>query len=208
MKKSILLTLFCCVAFLHGFSQNEEYRHVGSASIGLSLTGSLLNLLDDATETGTIEVKNTPALQLTYDYGIKKFFSIGVAVGFQNFNIDAEDFTYTNSEGIEKMESFTADYSRLNVAIRPLFHYANNEKLDLYSGFRIGMLNNNIDAESTIDNSTIDDFDLDGFNSLTRLSFGITAFGLRYYFTDNIGAGFEINLGAPYITAFNINARF
>jgi len=43
-----------------------------------------------------ISIKNTPALQLSYDYGIKKFFSLGVAVDYQKFNIDAENFTYKN----------------------------------------------------------------------------------------------------------------
>jgi len=203
MKNSILFTLLCCITFLQGFAQNEEYKHVGSASIGLSLTGVLINLLDEASPDATIEVKSTPALQLTYDYGIKKFFSIGLAVGYQQFGIDAEDFTYTNIDDVDVTEDFSADFSRLNVAIRPLFHYANNDDLDLYSGFRIGVLNNRFTSDSTND-----DLDIDGFENLTRLSFGITAFGLRYYFTDNIGAGFEINLGAPYITAFNINARF
>jgi len=203
MKNSILFTLLCCITFLQSFAQNEEYKHVGSASIGLSLTGVLINLLDEASPDATIEVKSTPALQLTYDYGIKKFFSIGLAVGYQQFGIDAEDFTYTNIDDVDVTEDFSADFSRLNVAIRPLFHYANNDDLDLYSGFRIGILNNRFTSDSTND-----DLDIDGFENLTRLSFGITAFGLRYYFTDNIGAGFEINLGAPYITAFNINARF
>lgn len=203
MKKSILFTLLCCITLLQGFSQNEEYKHVGSASVGLSLTGVFINLFDELDPTATIDIKNTPALQLTYDYGIKKFFSIGLAVGYQKFGIDAEDFTYTDSEGIEITESFNADFSRLNIAIRPLFHYANNDDLDLYSGFRIGLLNNRFSSDSTNE-----DLSIDGFENLNRLAFGVTAFGLRYYFTDNIGAGFEINLGAPYVTAFNINARF
>jgi len=203
MKKAILLALFCCVAVLQIFAQNETYRSVGSASVGLSLTGAVLNLLESESDLGTISVKNIPTLQLTYDYGIKRFFSIGIAAGYQKFNIDATDFNYTNDEGVEVTESFAADYSRLNIALRPLFHYANNDYLDLYSGFRIGMVNNKFSTDSENE-----DLQVDGLDNLTRLSFGITAFGLRYYFTDNIGAGFEINLGAPYITALNINARF
>jgi len=107
--------------------------------------------------------------------------------------------------------------------LRPLFHYANNDDLDLYSGFRIGFTKNKFKAKSTIDNSIIEDLGIDdlgiddlgidfldilNLNSIITPSFAFTAFGLRYYFTDNIGAGFEINIGAPYITALNINARF
>lgn len=201
MKNTILLTLFCCVASLQIFAQNETYRSVGSASVGYSLTSTLLKIFENEYDAGTISVKSIPALQLTYDYGVNNFFSIGVATGYQKFNVDATDFSYTNDEGIQNVEDFTAEFSRLNIAIRPLFHYANNDYLDLYSGFRVGIVNNNF-------NSDITDIDLRGFNNLTRFSFGLTAFGLRYYFTENIGAGFEVNLGAPYISALNINARF
>lgn len=219
MKKAILLTLFCSLLFVLGFSQNEEYKHVGSASAGISFTGIALNLVDAAIlDNSSFKVENTPALQLTYDYGIKKFFSLGVAVDYQKFNIDAENFTYKNIDGIEQTGSFGADFSRLNMVLRPLFHYANNDDLDLYSGFRIGFTNNKFNAKSTIDNSIIEDFGIDDLGidflnilplkNITTPSFAFTAFGLRYYVTDNIGAGFEINIGAPYITALNINARF
>jgi len=203
MKHFILLTIICFLtSTLTLHAQNEEYKSVASASVGYSLTGAIINAFEATNPAGTVSVKSIPTLQLTYDYGITKFFSVGVAAGFQRFGFDITDYEYINDVGINVNENFTADYSRLNVAIRPLFHYANTDNLDMYSGFRIGFLNNNINSESTDQ-----DFDL-GTNIGSRLSVGLTAYGFRYYFTDNIGAGIEINIGAPYITCFNINARF
>jgi len=205
MKKFILFSLFSCITFLQSFAQNKEYRHTGSVSAGMSLTGTFIKLFENP-ESGDLDIKRTPALQVSYDYGIQKFFSIGVAVAYQKFNVDGKDFIEFDEEGNVQTVDFNGDYSRLNVAIRPLFHYANNDKLDLYSGFRFGFLNNNFTyTDTTFEDLNLKDIEL---NNIKRLTFGITAFGLRYYVTNNIGAGFEINIGAPYATVFNINARF
>jgi len=204
MKRIILLTICCCIATLSTIkAQNEEYKSVASASVGYSLTGALLNAFETTNEhAGTFSVKSIPALQLTYDYGIKKFFSLGVAASYQKFGMDISNYEYTNTSNENIVEDVAADFSRLNVAIRPLFHYANNDKLDMYSGFRVGFVSRNINMDSTDE-----DFDI-GTEEGTRPSFGITAYGIRYFITDNIGAGIEINFGAPYVTCFNLNARF
>jgi len=203
MKKTFLLLLcFSIITIQTINAQNEEYRSVVSASVGYSLTGLLVSAIETGIGSDAVSIKSTPTLQLTYDYGINKFFSVGIAAGYQNFDFDIDNYSYTDDSGNEVTESFNADYSRLNVALRPLFHYANNDNLDMYSGFRVGLLNNTINSEST-------DADADlGLNSGGRFSLGLTAFGMRYYFTDNIGAGIEINVGAPYISCFNLNARF
>lgn len=203
MKHFILLTIACFLtATLTINAQNEEYKSVASVSVGYSLTGAIINAFETANAAADISISSIPTLQLTYDYGITNYFSVGIAAGFQNFGFDVSDYDYINDLGVNVNENFKANYSRLNVAIRPLFHYANSDKLDMYSGLRIGFLNNNISSDSTDE-----DFDI-GTASGTRLSVGVTAYGFRYYFTDNIGAGIEINIGAPYISCFNINARF
>ncbi len=203
MRKIFLLLVSLSVITLQTMNaQNEEYRSVVSASAGYSLTGTLINAAETIVGSDALSVKSVPALQLTYDYGINKLFSVGVAVGYQNFGFDVSNYAFTNDSGSEVIENVTANYSRLNVALRPLIHYANNGNLDLYSGLRVGYLNNSFSSDSTDE-----DFDLD-LNSDGRFAFGLTAFGLRYYFTDNIGAGIEINIGAPYISCFNLNARF
>jgi len=203
MKRFILLTICCFLATtLTINAQNDEYKSVASASVGYSLTGALINLFETANPAADVSVKSIPTLQVTYDYSIQKFFSVGIAAGYQRFGFDISDYEYINDLGANVNESFSADYSRFNLAIRPLFHYANDDKLDMYSGLRIGFLNNSVNSDSADE-----DFDL-GNNSGTRLSVGVTAYGFRYYFTDNIGAGIEINIGAPYISCFNVNARF
>jgi len=203
MKHFILLTIVCFLtSTLTINAQNEEYKSVVSASVGYSLTGAIINAFETTNSAADISVSSIPTLQLTYDYGITNYFSVGVAAGFQKFGFDVTDYEYINDIGINVNENFKADYSRLNIAIRPLFHYANTDKLDMYSGLRIGFVNNNISSESTNE-----DFDI-GTSIGTRPSVGVTAYGIRYYFTDNIGAGIEINIGAPYISCLNINARF
>ena len=56
------------------------------------------------------------------------------------------------------------------------------------------------------DDSKDPDFDELGSAINGRVTVGFTG-GMRYYFTDNIGANFDLNLGAPYIVSLGLNFR-
>jgi opacity protein-like surface antigen len=150
-------------------------------------------------------------MQLSFDYGLSKVVSLGLAFSHQRVSINATDFTYTDDNGYPRTETFNTSFRRTQVALRALFHYGNVDQLDMYSGIRIGILNrgfknfegpNAADLDETIFEDTVDVL------SGNRFSGSITAFGLRYYFTENIGAGFELNLGAPYIANIGVSGRF
>ncbi len=204
MKKVVVAIAVCLVAWTSMQAQNEEYKLTLGATVGYSLTGALLNSVDNA--FGDISVGSTPALQLSVDYGLNNWFSIGLAGSLQNFDFDIPEYSFTDDAGDFQTEAVNIDFNRTTIAIRPLFHYANSDNIDMYSGLRIQLVNRGFNIDSTDEN--LDTETVIGVAEGSRIGVGIVAYGVRYYFTDNIGAGLEIMWGAPYVASLSVNARF
>jgi len=214
--KNILKILIVLLISVSAYAQSDEHKVTVGVHAGYSLVGSIIKNIADSNPNNSednVDANVTPVLQATADFSLSNVFSLGVAVSHQVVSIDATDFVFNDNTGLERISTFTTSFRRSQIAIRPLFHYGNIENLDLYSGLRIGWLTRGFtDFEGEdIEGITEEIFDSNtGINPLVggRFSFSVTAFGLRYYFTDNIGAGFEINLGAPNLASVGISARF
>ena len=205
MKK--LLTLLALVsASSLGFAQNQAGQSVVTLNVGYSIIGNLftssLNALEGASDANA-DVSSIPVIIGAFDYGLSDKFSIGIFGGFQRSS-GTFDYTYTPfNDSVPTTESVTLSGSRTSIAIRPNFHYGNNDNLDLYSGVRVGFLMRNFTT-----NSTDDDFPSFDIFDGNRFTLGLTLFGMRYYVTDNIGLGMEIGIGPPYAVNGGVNFRF
>ena len=218
MKKLLLTTLSCCL-FLSLFAQNETYRHTLTGGVGASFFGFVVDVVDGTDfsdsefantsdeftiNSGLFRGKSLPAFQVNYDYGFKKWFSLGGGISYQKFDVDFQDLQYTEDTGEQNfVESAAIDVHRLNIGIRTLFHYGNSNRIDMYSGFRLGLTNWGISASSS-------DVGLEGdLNSVFGLlpSFQFIPFALRGYVTENLGIQFETGIGTPHMFAFGVNYR-
>ncbi len=191
MKKQII-TLASLLFFSVSGIFAQDYKSTISADAGVSMVGRFINLV---VNLDTIRgYSATPALQLSYDYMVTDFLSAGGAVSFQQFKFSGTDGTFA--------------LRRINFAARALFHYGKSDKLDMYSGVRLGMTNWAYKIDITSDDPTLQA--LQGNGKFSGLGFApqLIAFGIRGYFTDNIGANIEFAVGAPYYMAGGINYRF
>jgi Outer membrane protein beta-barrel domain len=214
MKKVFLmLALFGCLTAAH--AQNEDYRSTLSLSAGLN-GWQLISLVDnisydeDAATTENFSFTATPSFSFSYDYGITKWFSLGGSASWNRVKVGA-DRIVINLDSDNNAETYDGplkvDASRIHIGIRPLFHYANNGKLDLYSGLRIGAIiwSGNIDADKEL----LPDDVLPFLRaSGVRPGVQVIPFGLRGYVNDNLGFGFELAIGAPHFAAAQLNYRF
>ena len=202
MKKIFFVfSLALCVATFQVNAQNMDYR----SSAGLSVGGSFLGLVDNVFllndgVTGTSS--NTPAIEVNYDYALKQWFSVGFRGGYQAGKMDLQNVPLTDDDGFITPADVQGNYARTVLALELLFHYGNAGKVDMYSGLRGGL-----SIWSGELNSTSPDLDL-GVGSGTSPNIGLTVFGLRYYFTENIGAGFELSVGSPSYANVGVRARF
>jgi hypothetical protein len=197
-----LLFTIVTIAFMAtcAFGQNADYKAVISANAGLTIMGAL-NSEFDSESAGAVNTTTLPSLELAFDYGIEKWFSLGVIFAYQLVSAEEQVTGFTNNYSI----------SRTYVGLSTLFHYANSGKVDLYSGFRLGFKkwNTEIDFDEGFDDTgynyvEIGDLPLigDGFG------FQFVTFGIRGYLTDNIGISAELlTIGAPHIASIGLSYR-
>lgn len=198
--KRLSLVIFAMVLALHGFSQNKDYKSTICVNTGFSLVGAILDASNTLNSVATDEPKSSsiPALQVTYDYGVAKWFSMGAAFSYQMMKSDITDYD-------QDMNTFTYTdkINRMNVAVRMLFHYANANKVDLYSGVRLGLTNWSFSTDNT--DNTYDVGDYWGLNN--NFAPQLILFGVRGYFTDHFGINSELCVGAPHYFSIGLNYR-
>jgi len=208
MKKIILFSFALILGLAtQTQAQNDDYRMNVSLSTNYTFTGDIVNTAIDAASTlgETIDKKSLPSLQLTFDYGLTKWFSLGLAASYQKLGFESTGgMTFDTITMTSVVNDYTAKFTRTSIALRPLFHYANNDRLDLYSGLRVQYFAANYSDDSK-DPETAGILDLP---TRTGFGVGIIPFGARYYITENIGLGTEINIGRPYVVNLSVNARF
>jgi hypothetical protein len=223
--KHFLTAVLCMALTSFAFAQNMEHRHTFTAHAGLNLFNLVTAGADNVTPEditidngGTINfsgatVKSIPTWNLTYDYAIQKWFSIGASVGHNRISMEFTNLDYNGPENQRITGSGGFSAGRTSINVRPLFHYGNSGRLDMYSGFRLGFSIWGARAIGNLQGENIDD-QLENFNfgglrgNVVLPQFALTAFGLRGYFTENFGLGFEINIGSPYMLSAGANYRF
>ena len=208
MKKYLLLTLlFAMGLVMKTNAQNAEFKNTISATAGLNIF-QFFNLVSDYSDETTVNLNAnaTASYGLTYDYGIKKWFSIGLGGAYNKFDLSADQISVEKDNGTTYTGPIEAKISRTNIGIRPLFHYGNGGRVDMYSGLRIGV---NIWSGSVKSNDP--DLSTEDVNGRLRTgatpNFQFIPFGLRGYVSKNLALGFEFAFGAPHYAAFQLSYR-
>ena len=219
--KYLLTAAFCAALTTFSIAQNMDHRHTFTAHAGVNVF-NFLNFStadvsvddgDGSISYGSLDGSSTPTFNLTYDYAVKKWFSVGGSVGYNAFKMEFKDLNYTGSNGERVTGNGGFGASRTSINFRPLFHYGNSGRLDMYSGFRVGLSIWNARTIGNLQGENIDDLsnniNLTGLRGTGVLpQFALTLFGLRGYVTENFGLGFEINAGSPYLVSGGVNYRF
>lgn len=211
MKKSTFLTaLFVALTTFGAFAQNMTKRHTLSGSVGMNIFQAVGRLDQNFNEDQAVNFKSnaTPSFGLQYDYAVRKWFSIGFSGSFNTFGSSADQITVTDDEtGDTYTGSYNLDFFRTNLAVRPLFHYGNDGRIDMYSGFRLGasIWSGKFEADGELEADDVFG-SVRGTGAIPAIQ--IILFGMRGYVTENVGIGFELGIGAPHYAALQANYRF
>ncbi len=220
ISKNCLVVLAILAVSSSAFAQNEAYKNTVSASVGLHLLSFIggndvdINANDSNAQLsiGSVKATAVPSLQLAYDHGFKKWFSLGAGVTYGKIGIKTTDFDFKSDSNFVKGD-VNFGISRTTIQIRPLFHYANTDRLDLYSGIRVGLSIWSLGVSGDFEGKFEDvdeQIDLPGGlrGSVALPNVQVTLLGLRGYLTENIAAGFELNIGSPYYASAQVAYRF
>jgi opacity protein-like surface antigen len=220
MKKTVVLLAFCCACLSQLQAQNLDYRSNISATAGLNLwqLGSRLDNLIEGDSVIGFYANATPTFALNYDYALQRWFSLGLNVTYNRLKAGADQVGVTVNDKRYEGE-VGVNIRRTNIGLRGLFHYVNNDRVDVYSGLRVGanIVRTGLIAETDdipreellkglLGNSL--DWALGRNFSSVRPSFQVIPIGIRTYITPNIGIGIETAIGVTYYAAANLNVRF
>ncbi len=232
MKKSFFETKATCLLLFCGlfaqtlFSQNNnglETDEFPRSNIGVGIGTNVFMLFNNAEDNieqsdtvkwGGINFYSGPTFNFTYDYAITSVFSLGVAVGRNRLGFEFTDLDYTSADGQTFLRGdIDAQLTRTSVTFRPLFHYGRTEKLDMYSGGRIGAAWWGLKLKGDGEAKAKDDFQKSFTGKFGRggalvPNASLTLFGINYYPIENLGFGAEVNVGQPYGFAASVNYRF
>jgi hypothetical protein len=199
--KKITITIAVIVGVLFFNSkevnaQNREGQVVVDAGLGYSLIFAVPGIL--ISDGSYSSHSATPAINATADYALLDRFSLGLGITYQSVTLNYADY-YNNVTGAP--ETYSTSISRLNIGIRPLYHFASRKRIDLYIGARFGLsIWNNANANDPYNSgSSTYSGTLPSFQAL---------FGVRKYFSHHVGAHVEFALGTPYFMEAGISVKF
>jgi hypothetical protein len=214
MKKSILsgmsaIIILASVITPHkAHAQKYKGQSVVTGGVGWSVVGLFLGVIDKGLDAASdVRSTKTPVIMGAYDFGLSDRFSIGAHYTYQSLTLRYDGYTTFSSTGFFDSTvtgSFRDRLLRQSIGIRPLFHFGDNDDLDIYAGLRLSFLRWSYKSTRS---DLGDDFATDILKAANPIKVqGV--FGVRYFFTENIGFNTEFAIGPAYFAMIGINARF
>jgi hypothetical protein len=237
MKKIIVVLFSFSMLGNALFAQNADFKNTISLHYGVSLFNLAKGSIEppDQTPLDSIRYKsgglsNIPTIGFAWDYGVAKWFSIGIAASYNQAKATVTGLEVRNNQGtFDKLGDISLTIPRTTFATRLLFHYGNKGRIDCYTGFRLGVglwspkLNIDVD-QATFDRIINELVEQSGVprdqlpssieSKLKTRAIGILPqaqfipFGIRGYVTENIGINGELAIGSPYYLSIGANYRF
>ena len=198
--------------------------------MGFSLVGGVMNVVDVVGgDKWEVNPWRKPAFGFTLDKSTRKWFSVGFAFSSQQMGFKVKIDTFKmdiNNQKVPVLINVGININRLSFSFRPLFHYANKNKWDLYSGFRVGLtiwhlnltsdqpdfgLGSYLKMDEWMNkklNKKLEDLltKKTKFN-ITSYGYQIILFGARTYIYHNLGINAELCVGSPHFFSFGLSYR-
>ncbi len=219
MKKATLLSFAATSLLLHytAAAQTETpiIKSIHKRTVKVEAFYGFPNLLTAALKN-TYELTNQKKEQLSIvgfgpvglraEYFITDHLAFGGEISYATTSIQWQEkgnIKMNDSTSIPYNYSFKLTAPRLRVLGKFNFHFGTTEHFDWYTGLGIGY--NGTRVKLFTDAPYIRDYDILSLYFLplsARLDFGC-----NYYFTKNIGIGFEVGLGGP-LASVGLTAKF
>lgn len=195
------LHVFGSMFFFLTAIQLSAQRSAKEGIVGISFGYNIWNAYSSVLNAGdSVTAKSSPTFTGTYDYGITHNFSVGGSVSYNTFSLINPNYSYVSQAGIIIYEPISVDLSRVNIAVRPLYHWGKSEVFEWYAGVRLGYSF----WEARV--NTTDPYYTDQYLRQNTYSFQALV-GSRAYLSDYVAVTMEFGLFEPYIAALGISMK-
>ncbi len=208
MKKAILMAsaiLVCNNSFAQVAEEGSFIMDINYGFPNLTSRWAKLILEDNSTAKYNFKVKNLGPLSIKGDYFLTEKFSLGLEVVYTQTSISS---IITRDEvapgGGTTSVTYTSQFDNTKFRIMPRFgwHFAINDKVDAYQALAVGYLHSTTKYTST-NNSTTES---PNFSDIFPIAFRYSV-GCRVFFTERLGANFEVGLGGGGLLAAGLTAK-
>lgn len=206
MKKFKLFAATAVMAVCVALPKNAEAQKfqgqiVPFGAAGYSVAGIIFTAISDGLNAVDVKSSKTPVIIGGLDYGVSDRFSIGAVYTYQGLTAKYNSY-YADTSNVLITGDFKDVLSRQSIGLRPLFHFGDNDDLDVYGGARFSYVWWNYSSSRTdVDWTNI----FEGFGSPIKFQ---AVFGARYFFSEPVGIGMEFAFGPTYYMNIGIHARF
>jgi len=200
-KHRALFFILFCMIYTSGSAQSQQVSSVISIQLGSGIAAGVRypgnQLLGDTSRGIEADVSRKAVTSISYDVMIIPGFSIGSSVAAQRIHVSTVD---SMNQLFEK-----GKVNRVYVGFRGMWHYGKNEKIDLYSGFKTGLL---IFKTTSVDVGHDMESELEAENNRSRIAIGLIPIGARFLIHPQFGLNLETSIGSPAFISFGLNYRF
>jgi hypothetical protein len=211
-----LLTLVGAICFgsaLNAQTPVEQGNFIIDGYVGIPnwANAILYNNVEPDETQGNVQNYKVNGSMLSYggrfEYMVADNMGIGADVNYEvsGFNYDYTSSVYNDVTMQYEDKNYNIDYraKKLRIMARLNYHFVQNERVDVYSGFAGGYKMVNRATETT--DPSYNDEELNGALIPVTLRLAI---GTRVYFTDNIGAMIELGAFGGALLQFGVSAKF
>ena len=135
------------------------------------------------------------------EYLLTDKIGLGLDLGYNNTKIQYQEVG-VNSAGNDVIYNYDFKTQKIGAMVFMNYHFLDNDKVDFFGTFGVGYGNRTFTFESTDPNYTAA-----SISSLIPVASRI-GIGLRYFFTDNLGANLGLGFGQGGLVNAGISVKF
>lgn len=211
MKKLIFIGLLSSSVLLDNGANAQALKQgnvIVDAYYGFpNLYTSVLRAAYNNSSASGVTIKGMGPLGIRGEYMFAEKLGIGLDIGFNSTSISYDyDHTenYVDVNGNYVINRYTDKISTKKIGVMPTFnlHFLKNDKVDAYAVFGVGYGNRSFKYEST--NPSFVEAKVSGLIPVAS-RIGV---GMRYFFTENIGANLALGFGQGGLFNVGLSAKF
>lgn len=202
--KKIILTIAVLITSLTSFNSNAQAVKKGDVLVdtyygvvnlfNLAFKGTLGSVASNASYS------SIDHLGVRGEYMLIDKFGIGLDIDFNKVDVSYSTITTVNLNNVVYTYNIGSQNIRSSASFN--YHFADSDKLDAYLGLGAGY-----NYRSYTSSSTEAGYSYSASGAITPIAFKL-ALGMRYFFTDNLGANLAMGIGQGGLVNGGLSFKF